>query len=75
DTARSEERTVVATSDAADSMRIGDQAGRLIAGSSADFIVIKGRPWERIDDLDVNNIVAVVSKGRVVSGSIEGLRG
>ena len=70
------ERTMAAaTSDAADSMRIGDQAGRLIAGSSADFIVIKGRPWESIDDLDVNNIVAVVSKGRVVSGSIEGLRG
>jgi hypothetical protein len=32
--------------------------------------VLRGRPWESIDDLRAERIVAVVSRGRVVSGEL-----
>ncbi|WP_051172719.1 metal-dependent hydrolase family protein [Microbacterium indicum] len=59
-----------ATSDAADAIGLGGTTGRLAPGLGADLIVIDGRPWDRIDDLDVSRIVAVVSRGRVVSGAL-----
>ena len=55
-----------ATSDAADA--IGLPVGRIAPGLGADFIVLRGRPWERIEDLSVANIVAVVSRGHVRRG-------
>lgn len=58
------------TSDAADAIRLGGVAGRLRAGLAADFIVLRGRPWEDIDSLTAQNIVAVVARGEVVSGSL-----
>ncbi|MFC5830242.1 metal-dependent hydrolase family protein [Nonomuraea insulae] len=57
-----------ATSDAADS--IGLPVGRIAPGLGADLIVLRGRPWERIEDLATENIVAVVSRGRVVAGRL-----
>ncbi|TDE59455.1 amidohydrolase family protein [Nonomuraea mesophila] len=57
-----------ATSDAADS--IGMPVGRIAPGLGADLIVLRGRPWERIDDLASGNIVAVVSRGAVVAGAL-----
>ncbi|MFC4224173.1 metal-dependent hydrolase family protein [Lysinibacter cavernae] len=67
----SAERALVsATSDAADAIRMGSTVGRLAEGFGADFIVIKGRPWENIDDLRTENIVAVVSRGSVISGEL-----
>ncbi|MFC4112416.1 metal-dependent hydrolase family protein [Nonomuraea zeae] len=57
-----------ATSDAADS--IGVPVGRIAPGLGADLIVLRGRPWERIEDLATENIVAVVSRGRVVAGNL-----
>ncbi|MFI7227011.1 amidohydrolase family protein [Nonomuraea angiospora] len=57
-----------ATSDAADS--IGMPVGRIAPGLGADFVVLRGRPWERIEDLATENIVAVVSRGRVVAGRL-----
>ncbi|WP_433433732.1 metal-dependent hydrolase family protein [Nonomuraea sp. CA-141351] len=57
-----------ATSDAADS--IGMPVGRIAPGLGADLIVLRGRPWERIEDLAVENIVAVVSRGHVVAGRL-----
>ena len=67
----SAERTLVAgTSDAADVVGLGSVIGTLAEGFGADFVVIKGRPWENIDDLRVENIVAVVSRGSVVSGQL-----
>ncbi|TDC05466.1 amidohydrolase family protein [Nonomuraea longispora] len=57
-----------ATSDAADS--IGMPVGRIAPGLGADLIVLRGRPWERIDDLATGNIVAVVSRGAVVAGAL-----
>lgn len=61
---------IAATSDAADSLRLGDTIGRIRPGHAVDFVVIKGRPWENIDDLAVENIQAVVSRGRLVAGSL-----
>jgi imidazolonepropionase-like amidohydrolase len=67
----SAERALVsATSDAADAVGMGAKVGTLAAGFGADFIVMKGRPWEDIDAMRVENIVAVVSRGVVVSGSL-----
>jgi imidazolonepropionase-like amidohydrolase len=67
----SAERALVsATSDAADAMRIGGTTGRLRAGLGGDLVVLRGRPWEDLDALRVENIVAVVSRGRVVAGEL-----
>ena len=69
----SAERALVsATSDAADAIGMGAKVGTLAAGFGADFIVMKGRPWEDIDAMRVENIVAVVSRGAVVSGQLPG---
>ncbi|MEV0615601.1 amidohydrolase family protein [Nonomuraea sp. NPDC050404] len=57
-----------ATSDAADA--IGMPVGRVMPGLGADLVVLRGRPWERIEDLATENIVAVVSRGDVVAGRL-----
>jgi len=65
------ERTLVAgTSDAADAIGLGDRIGRLRPGHGADLVIMRGRPWERIGDLRTDNIVAVVSRGRVMHGAL-----
>jgi imidazolonepropionase-like amidohydrolase len=46
-----------------------DDLGRIRPGSRADLVVMRGRPWENIDDLRVENIVAVMSRGRMVAGA------
>ncbi|GAB6856419.1 amidohydrolase family protein [Microbacterium xylanilyticum] len=58
------------TSDAADAMRLGSTTGRLVEGLDADFIVVRGRPWNDIDALTAENVVAVVARGEVVAGSL-----
>jgi imidazolonepropionase-like amidohydrolase len=60
-----------ATSRAASAIGRAGDLGRIEAGYLADFVVLDGRPWEDIDALRVDNIVAVVSRGRVVAGSLE----
>lgn len=65
-----ERALVSATSDAADAIGMADRVGRLAPGLGADFVVVDGRPWEDISHLDVDRIVAVVSRGRVVSGAL-----
>lgn len=65
------ERTLRAgTSDAADAIGLGGRLGRIRVGSAADFVVMRGRPWTSIDELDTARIVAVVARGRVVSGAL-----
>ncbi len=59
-----------ATSDAADVVRMSQSIGNLAPGYGADCVVIKGRPWENINDLRVENIVAVVSRGALVFGQL-----
>ncbi|CAN5388330.1 amidohydrolase family protein [soil metagenome] len=60
-----------ATSRAASAIGRSSDLGRLQPDYLADFVVLDGRPWEDIDALRVENIVAVVSRGRVVAGSLE----
>lgn len=65
------ERTLKAgTSDAADAIRLEGRTGRLRPGLGADFIVVRGRPWEDLDQLAPENIVAVVARGELVSGAL-----
>ncbi|WP_285289778.1 hypothetical protein [Agromyces sp. ISL-38] len=39
-------------------------------GFAADFVIMRGRPWRDIRELDTSGIVAVVSRGRVVAGAL-----
>lgn len=67
----SAERTLIAgTSDAADSLRLGSTTGTIAAGLSADFLVVRGEPWLDLADLTSDRIVAVVARGRLLSGSL-----
>jgi imidazolonepropionase-like amidohydrolase len=59
-----------ATSQAAAAVGLGDRVGRIKPGFGADFVVLRGRPWERVDDLSTDNIVAVVSRGQLVAGEL-----
>jgi imidazolonepropionase-like amidohydrolase len=44
--------------------------GRLVPGAKADLVIVDGRPWEDLAALRPDRIVAVVSRGRVVAGSL-----
>lgn len=57
-----------ATSRAAAAIGRSASLGRLRPGMLADFVVMRGRPWVDIAELDPERIVAVVSRGRVVAG-------
>jgi imidazolonepropionase-like amidohydrolase len=59
-----------ATSRAASALGLQQNLGRVAAGQFADFVVMRGRPWLDLEDLTTSNIVAVVSKGVVVSGAL-----
>jgi imidazolonepropionase-like amidohydrolase len=61
-----------ATSLAARSIGLGDRVGTLAVGMGADFLVVRGRPWERIEELRPENLIAVVSRGRVAGGGLPG---
>jgi len=66
----SAERTLrAATSEAARAVR-RPELGRVSPGAAADLVVVRGRPWEDLRVLDPSRIVAVVSRGRVVAGSL-----
>ncbi|WP_382310174.1 amidohydrolase family protein [Herbiconiux sp. UC225_62] len=58
------------TSRAARAIGRESQLGRLAPGHLADFVVLRGEPWNDIAALDTANIVAVVSRGRVVAGAL-----
>ncbi len=65
------ERALIAsTSDAAAAVGLAGRVGSLAEGFGADLLVIKGRPWEDIDVLRPENLVAVVSRGVLVAGSL-----
>ncbi|MFD1714296.1 amidohydrolase family protein [Amnibacterium flavum] len=65
-----ERALIAATSDAAAAVGMEKKVGTLAEGFGADFIVIKGRPWEDIESLRVENLVAVVSRGVLAAGSL-----
>ncbi len=66
----SAERTLQAATTRAAAAIGHPELGRLESGSPADFVVLRGRPWESLDSLREENIVAVVVRGRVLVGSL-----
>lgn len=58
-----------ATSRAAETAGLGTQVGRIVAGYAADFLVVRGRPWERLEDVRPASQVAVVSRGALRHGT------
>lgn len=70
------ERTLKAgTSDAADAIAMGQTVGRIRSGLGADLVLMDGRPWQDIAELDTDRIRAVVSRGRLVAGELPTTRG
>jgi imidazolonepropionase-like amidohydrolase len=63
-----------ATSHAAHALGLGAQVGTIELGLGADLVVMRGRPWRDLADLRTDGIVAVVSRGRVVAGSLPSSR-
>lgn len=61
-----------ATSDAAAAVGLGSSVGRIAAGFGADFVVMKGRPWQDVSLLTPDNIVAVICRGLLVAGALPG---
>ena len=59
-----------ATSRASRALAMENSVGTIEEGRLADFVVMRGRPWLDLAELDTANIVAVVSKGVVVSGEL-----
>jgi imidazolonepropionase-like amidohydrolase len=66
------ERTLRAATSAAAGAIGRIDLGRIREGAAADFVIVRGRPWADITQLDASRIVAVVSRGRVVAGSLPG---
>ncbi|QNE42923.1 amidohydrolase family protein [Frigoribacterium sp. NBH87] len=58
------------TSRAAAAIGRSTQLGRVAVGAAADFVLLRGRPWEDAAALDPDAIVAVVARGRVVAGAL-----
>lgn len=61
---------VAATSDAAAAIGLGERVGRIEVGFAPDLLVVRGTPWRDIEDLKVDNVVAVISRGRLVAGGL-----
>lgn len=59
-----------ATSDAAASLGLAQETGRITPELSADFVILRGRPWECLEDLSTDNVVGVVCRGRLVAGDL-----
>ncbi|PRY17229.1 amidohydrolase family protein [Kineococcus rhizosphaerae] len=59
-----------ATSDAAAAIGLGDSVGRLAPGYVPDLLLVRGTPWQDIEDLRTENVVAVLSRGRLVAGEL-----
>jgi len=61
---------VSATSDAAAAIGRSGTLGRVASGLAPDLVIVRGRPWLDLDELTPDNIVAVICRGRLVSGRI-----
>jgi imidazolonepropionase-like amidohydrolase len=59
-----------ATSWAAGAIGRSTTLGRITEGYAADAVLLRGRPWEDLADLTRDNVVAVIVRGRVVSGAV-----
>ena len=54
------------TSAAARALRLDSVTGMLRPGLAADLVVMRGRPWAQVADLDVAGVVGVVARGAPV---------
>ena len=61
---------VAATSRAAAAVGLGSVTGSLTRGMAADFVLMRGRPFDHADALRPENIVAVVCRGELVAGEL-----
>ena len=52
------------------SLGLGRVTGSLAPGLAADFVVLRGRPWTDPADASADNVVAVVSRGVLVAGTL-----
>jgi imidazolonepropionase-like amidohydrolase len=64
-----------ATSQAAAVVGLGAVVGTIAPGFGADLLVMRGRPWLEASDLRTDQLVAVVSRGRLVAGTLPGILG
>jgi imidazolonepropionase-like amidohydrolase len=65
-----ERAMVAATSDAAAAIGMGGSIGRVAPGFAPDLVIVRGRPWLNLAELSAEGIVAVICRGRLVSGSV-----
>ncbi|HET8590643.1 MAG TPA: amidohydrolase family protein [Nakamurella sp.] len=61
-----------ATSDAADALGLSSVRGRLAPGLPADLVVVRRRPQDDPEAWHPERVVAVVSRGLLVAGSLPG---
>jgi len=61
---------VAATADAAAAIGRGSTLGRVAPGHAPDLVIVRGRPWLDLGELTTGNIVAVICRGRLVSGAV-----
>jgi imidazolonepropionase-like amidohydrolase len=54
---------------------LGAVVGTIAPGFGADLLVMRGRPWLEAADLRTDQLVAVVSRGRLVAGTLPGILG
>ena len=59
-----------ATSWAAEAVGRAATLGRIAEGYAADAVLVRGQPWRDLGDLSVDAVVAVIVRGRVVSGVV-----
>ncbi|HET6824613.1 MAG TPA: amidohydrolase family protein [Amnibacterium sp.] len=64
------ERALVAATSAAARAIGRDDVGRIRPGAKADLVVLRRRPWEDLDALRIEEIVAVISRGVLVAGAL-----
>nr|WP_275889320.1 amidohydrolase family protein [Nakamurella flavida] len=60
------------TSVAARALGLESVTGSVRPGLGADLVLMRGRPWERAADLRVEDVAAVVCRGRLASGALPG---
>ena len=70
-----EQALQAATSQAAAVVGLGAVVGTIAPGFGADLLVMRGRPWLDAADLRTDQLVAVVSRGRLVAGALPGILG
>jgi imidazolonepropionase-like amidohydrolase len=65
-----ERALAAATSRAAAAVGRSGLLGRLAPGHAADVVIVRGVPWQEKTHLDPARVVAVISRGRLVSGRL-----